>query len=226
LAVVGLLWSVAGQASAGVLFTDSGNGDFRNGYTGSQVFTGTVGASFLNNTTNIVTALGFFDGPNSAAGSFGDGLLTTHQVGLWNAGGTLLGSVIVAAGTVDPLIGDFRYHSLTTQITLAAGQRYTLGAFVSSAQPDNTPDPTNDIFRDDGHSGNPAVVGTDIGASNFSAVYNPVTFADPPNTHIGPAYLGPNLATIPEPATLTLFGAGMLGLAAYGWRRRTRAIAG
>jgi hypothetical protein len=66
-----------------------------------------------------VTALGYFDYQ-------GDGFATQHDVGIYNSSGTLLTHALLSAGTVNQLIGDFRYTDIAP-ITLAAGT-YTLAA--------------------------------------------------------------------------------------------------
>jgi hypothetical protein len=76
----------------------------------------TVGATSL-----LVTDLGLWD-VNS------DGFSNAHIIGLWDNSGNLLGSVPIAAGTVDPLTGEFRYAPLVIPVTLAAGSTYVLGA--------------------------------------------------------------------------------------------------
>ena len=70
----------------------------------------------------LVTALSFYD-----VGA--DGLSQSHDVGLWNASGTLLASATVPAGTAAPLdsSGLFRFVPITP-ITLPRGANYAVGA--------------------------------------------------------------------------------------------------
>src|SRR5260221_8890567 len=94
-----------------------------------------LGFAFSTNQAVTVTRLGYFDAaPTQHTGSqvpsqpgAGDGFVTPHEVGIFNSVGTLLTSTVLDAGTVDPLIGHFRYKSIAP-ITLAAGQSYTLAA--------------------------------------------------------------------------------------------------
>src|SRR5205085_1953223 len=82
----------------------------------------TVGFQFTDGGPNLeVTALGVWD-------QNGDGLLNSHFVGIWDINGNLLGQVLVAAGTTDPLIGEFRYATLTQPILLNCGFQYVIGA--------------------------------------------------------------------------------------------------
>jgi hypothetical protein len=69
--------------------------------------------------------LGFWEDP----GNGGTPLNSSHQVGLWNSGGTLL-----ASGTVlfnSPLTGNWRYLAITP-VTLTAGQSYVVGSAIQS----------------------------------------------------------------------------------------------
>jgi hypothetical protein len=82
-----------------------------------------------------VTALGFFD-----AGS--DGLRISHQVGLWDSGGSLLAQVTVD-NTSTPVAststaGQWLFTELPSPITLPRGGTYILGAFI--------PDLTDGIY--------------------------------------------------------------------------------
>jgi uncharacterized repeat protein (TIGR01451 family) len=81
----------------------------------------TLGWEFQANSDICVTSLGFFD-----VGA--DGLLASHQVGLWTSGGTLLGSVIVTPGSA--LDDGFYYEVLASQIILTAGNTYRVAAHV------------------------------------------------------------------------------------------------
>jgi hypothetical protein len=79
-----------------------------------------------------VSALGFYDAGH-------DGLLESHYVQLYqlvtpqNNPGTyqLIATTTIAAGTTDPLTGDFRYNSITP-VNLAAGGTYLLLAQVGT----------------------------------------------------------------------------------------------
>ena len=66
-------------------------------------FEGTRGWGFHPGlTTFAITQLGVFD-------DGGDGLVNSHQIGLWSPEGTLLASATIPAGTEAPLIDGYRY---------------------------------------------------------------------------------------------------------------------
>jgi len=73
-----------------------------------------VGATALT-----VSALGFFD-------DGGDGLLSSHDVGIYDLGQTLLGSVTIPAGTGATLANGTRWVTLSTPINLSANTNYVL----------------------------------------------------------------------------------------------------
>jgi hypothetical protein len=76
----------------------------------------TVGFVFTANSALSVTALGWFGTGGAVNGS--------HEIGIWNAGGTLLGSAVLSAGAVDA--SNVRYIGVTP-ISLASGQQYFIG---------------------------------------------------------------------------------------------------
>ena len=97
-----------------------------------------IGWIFDANQTLVVGKLGVWD--------FGaDGLLASHQVGIWTSAGTLLGSTIVQSGVASPLAGPvaedgrFRYQAVSP-IHLNAGSRYVIGGLFND----------NDEFIHDG----------------------------------------------------------------------------
>src|SRR6476620_5121322 len=79
----------------------------------------TLGWQFTTNSPVTVDALGYYD-------FAGDGLAVPHEVGIFDGGGTLLTSTLVAPGTTDPLIDGFLYAPVT-HFTLAAGQTFPIG---------------------------------------------------------------------------------------------------
>jgi len=83
----------------------------------------TVGVEFtIGLEDRILDSLGFFDKNE-------DGLSSSHQVGIWNSGGTLLGSVTVQAHATSFLLDGFRYETISGgPINLQANQTYTIGA--------------------------------------------------------------------------------------------------
>jgi hypothetical protein len=83
---------------------------------------GTLGFRFTADSSFDVLSLGFID-----VGS--DGLLGSHEVGLWNASGALLDSVTVTGSST--LLNGYRYTPLTSAITLTAGSDYVIGATTS-----------------------------------------------------------------------------------------------
>jgi hypothetical protein len=159
---------------------------------GSTSFGGsqTLGWTFTANDNIIVTELGYYD--------FGfDGLGESHQVGIWNLDGPLLGSAIVTTG--DPIIDGFRYEP-SSPILLLAGQSYVIGGF-QSANVDRTLTSASGMTSF-----------TTAPEITFGEERNMPTasFSRPDESHIsgGAGAFGPNFqfepTTIPEPTTIVL----------------------
>ncbi|MBT9585938.1 hypothetical protein IV102_21525 [bacterium] len=81
----------------------------------------TQGWQFTTNSAVTVTDLGFFDGDQ-------DGLLSVHEVGIFNAAGALLISGTVPTGVAAPLINQFRYVAVAPTL-LPSGQTFRIGAY-------------------------------------------------------------------------------------------------
>ncbi len=116
LAFVTVLLALAPQAGAqspGFTITGGSSGSL-SGYT--------LGSEFTAVSASQITHLGALSS-----------LTTSRLVGLWNTSGALLASTTVL--TTDPVTGAFRYHALTTPVTLTAGQRYLVGAYYSNTDP-------------------------------------------------------------------------------------------
>jgi len=153
-----------------------------------------------------VTDLGWYDADL-------DGLNSSHQVGIWNEVGTLMALGTVAAGTTGTLDGKFRYtNSLTGVLNLGIGNFVIAGLSTF-----------NDVtFR------NIPLANTII-ATQISYIEDRVggsSFGAPTDTQgLDVGYFGPNFKftaaePVPAPATLALFGLGLLGL---GWSKRKKA---
>jgi hypothetical protein len=106
-------------------------------------FTGTKGWQFgigplgLTNTIAI-TQLGVFD-------EGGDGLVNSHQIGLWRNNGTLLASATVPAGTEAQLVGGYRYVPITPVVIPFTGQFpgfFVIAAHYSAGDADDMVTPT------------------------------------------------------------------------------------
>jgi hypothetical protein len=160
---------------------------------------GTLGSQFTVSSSVTVSEAGVWD-------YLSDGLVDSHEVGVWDSVGTLLDTATVAAGTVDPLMDGFRWAALATSLTLNPGQTYYVGAYYPTA-PNNAPN-----------------------ASDYIAAGSQTV--NPPFTYVGNAYngdngfdanglrtagglqgfFGPDLA-VPEPTTMI---AGALLLLPFG----------
>ena len=164
-----------------------------------------LGWSFTPNQDMQIAALGVYAAPEFITGQrvFSQ---PNHQVGLFNAIGTLMASATVTNN--DGLYGMFRFHNLETVQQLAAGNLYYLAAAMGVDQyilnPDN--------FAHD----NQIYFGQFLYAAG-SDITQQLTYDTS-----GDRYFGPNYSTspVPEPATLLLVGLGLGGAVLL--RKRTR----
>jgi hypothetical protein len=79
----------------------------------------TLGSKFSTSGPITISDLGFWDGVTP-------GLAGSHPVGIWTDAGGLLAQTTVLPS--DPLVNGFRYHTLTTPLSLSAGT-YVIGGF-------------------------------------------------------------------------------------------------
>ena len=134
----------------------------------------------------IVSDLGLWD-------EFQDGFGSNYEVGLYNAAGNLLASVIMPAGTTSELFGEFRYEPIEP-IVLETGVEYVLVAFY--------PEFTNDTYLRDSlsnvnSSGNLAD-GITVTGGDVCPIENSLDFLAPDgdNVRIGPNLRCPQVAIL------------------------------
>jgi hypothetical protein len=170
--------------------------------------TWSLGWSFTTNTNVTVDGLGFYDALLGGGTSGLSAGCNCGEVGIYNSSGVLLASALVTSS--DPASDFFRWASITP-IILPAGGTYYIAAETGSAQ--YTWDTSG------------FAVSPDINFLQDQWVYSS-TLAFPVNSlGITNAIFGPNfeeeaVPPVPEPATVSLLGMGLLGL--VGALRRKR----
>ena len=148
-----------------------------------------------------VDQLGFFDSGN-------DGLSESHEVGIWDPGGSLLRSATISAGSGATLIDGFRYVDIS-DVLLPAATGYVIG--------------TNNMDVDPmiSQATSISTVSTITWVQNLYAPGSSGALTKPTTNSSGyKSFFGPNFTTtVPEPASIAVFG---LFLAVMGIHRKKR----
>lgn len=156
-----------------------------------------LGFQFTTDTALVISTLGYYD-------DGGDGLLTSHEVGIFDANGTLLTSTTINSGTVDPLIGHFRYGSIAP-FTIGGSLSFTIAATTGGS---SDPWAYGTSATLTGLALNPLIT---VASNAGRFVYQANGGLHYPAESFGyTLYAGPNFgfdpAPVPEPGTFALLG--------------------
>ncbi len=204
ISILAFAFAPARSQSPAVLLTDPIAFNNGQGYS--------LGYTFNSSTAFTITALGYYDTGN---------LSERHDVGIYNADGTLLTSATIdgTGPTFGPATGQFSYSASFAPITLGAGTYQIMGdtGFIDAYafSPDTFSTSPNITFLADEFSyGSTLAFGkiTDGQLGYFGPNFLETTSAADlqPNTPVTPT---------PEPGSLVLFGTGLIGVAAAIRRR-------
>ena len=200
----------------------SGNCNARPGQ-GNPGASYTIGSCFtVGDTALLLTALGVEDDNNNHDGGFGDGLVSSHGVSIWekstDTSTPLLATVTVPSGTVATYNDGFRYADLTTGLTLAAGKTYYIGAWFTD------PIASNDTFYNPtGGDSTKFTFDSAVAVTGGAAYSTSGSFLAPACPTIGGnpsggwAGASAQFTLVPEPFALSLLGLGVIGCI---WRRK------
>lgn len=185
----------------------------------------TVGWEFSVGEAIVVTELGYYD--------YGlDGLLTFHDVGIWDDSGNLLASALLNRGDDATLRGDYRFVAIDP-VVLEPGTAYIVGATVpvwlmspNYPDPDFYPnssrgidfdllemDPTVTLLRPNLQSPSDGVMDWTLTCpTEVVPSYETTIYLNSPETEtIHTYHMAPNFSFVPEPSTVTLLlGGGLL----------------
>ena len=205
-AALGFTVIIPGQAQAAIITAlDLSTSTFA-ANTGAIAGDRVVGWEFSTNAEITVTDLGYLDLPDLVLdGSLGpDGLIDSHEVGIFDGSGTLLVSGTVASGTSATLRGNFRYTSVTPT-TLTAGAVYVIAAT----------DPAGGDADNQAVQAQNAIYDASINFVDARVLFPNSTLAFPTTVRSdqNDGWFGPNFLAIPEPSTALLLALGLVALA-------------
>lgn len=170
--------------------------------------TQSLGYAFTANEMLEVTSLGYIDKDD-------DGLLASHDVGLWNSSAHLLAQVSVMPSS--PLTDGFRYASLSTPVVIEPGETYYLAGETNGDVW---------VYLVDSFTISPAFTfGGFYYAMVSGGMPGPATLTFPETSagsNPGTSYLNVNLQAnaVPEPQGIALTFLGFVVVAAVFLRRR------
>ena len=211
MAIIAILVGTSRADQTAVTF----NYPFWSGGTGVGVY----GWQFTARSDIRISALGIYDDPGVYDGGFiGNGLLEQHTIGIWEVSNhsSPLGSSLIPAGTVAPLVNGFRYVNISP-LELLAGRDYVIAA-TYQAQDWTTGDYTRNPAP--GMTISPEINFGGYRSSGSSVLVFPQTYN--PGIWYG---FGPNFTytVVPEPSTLAIC---MLGAALFGSTKSLRLRSG